>query len=71
MLQYSDVSIDLVFEDIATTPLELRPSVKVTIRESCDNRTGNETSVEDGVVLEVQSIKVKVSIKTNTQRIHR
>ena len=49
MLRYSEVSTDLVFEDIATTPLELRPSVRVTIRETRDNRTGNETSVEDGV----------------------
>ena len=47
MLRYSEVSTGLVFVDIATTPLELRPSIKVAIRKASENSTENVT-VEDG-----------------------
>ena len=47
MLRYSEASTDLGFADNATTPLELRPSVKVTIIKASENITENVT-VEDG-----------------------
>ena len=50
MLKYSEVSTDMVFVDIATTPLELRPSVKVAIRAHCDksNDSNNDSDENNG-----------------------
>ena len=43
MLMYSEVSTDMVFVDISTMPLELRPSVKVPIRNSRENNNINQS----------------------------
>ena len=52
MLRYSEVATDLIFVDVATTPLELRPTVKISIRNYIDGspedgaETGNECKNE-------------------------
>ena len=49
MLQYSEVSTDLIYVDIATTPLEFRQSFNIEMIEKRNAQNGS--TVEDGATI--------------------
>ena len=50
ILLYSEVATDLIFVDVATTPLELRPTVKVAIRNALSNANNNDVPADGAEV---------------------
>ena len=59
MLKYSEVATDLVCTDIATTPLELRPTVRVIIR----NKSNNGANIpNDGAEIGNECNNARISI---------
>ena len=60
MLQYSETSTDLIYVDIATTPLEFRQSFNIEMIEKRNAQNGS--TVEDGATIGNVCNNIRLSI---------